>query len=184
MKINSPHISLLANFSRVTDRNQRLKKEKKKGEGRKERRSKLIQDLLEISTRENLCQEGRGVETSPEIALWNLASKNNASKGNTRGGALWNVISVERVRDWLLLTHGNLSSPGITVPWNESTGRLNKLLQPPRYKISFSSLQERAPCFLSNDKATDRGLVWADLSLRWKIWFSCFPFKFVSLANF
>lgn len=99
----------------------------------------MIQDLLEISTRENLCQEGRGVETSPEIALWNLASKNNASKGNTRGGALWNVISVERVRDWLLLTHGNLSSPGITVPWNESTGRLNKLLQPPRMDTRFPS---------------------------------------------
>lgn len=33
MKINSPHISLLANFSRVTDRNQRLKKEKKERGG-------------------------------------------------------------------------------------------------------------------------------------------------------
>lgn len=40
MKINSPHISLLANFSRVTDRNQRLKKEKKEGE-REEREEEI-----------------------------------------------------------------------------------------------------------------------------------------------
>lgn len=40
MKINNPHISLLANFSRVTDRNQRLKKEKKEG-GREEREEEI-----------------------------------------------------------------------------------------------------------------------------------------------